>query len=101
MVCYALAAPALLYVALFYLRNRQYAAGVFHLSISVLFCWYLFDLTLISAGVEERQMRWVATPITIVAALSALMLAVHASRTCRLMALRRKRRQVTGDRVKG
>lgn len=98
MVCYAVSAPALLYVALFYLRNRQFAAGVFHLAISLLFCWYLFDLTMISAGVEERHMRWIATPVTVVAAGAAVALAFNASRTCRVMALRRKRRQVTGDR---
>ncbi len=92
MVSYSLAAPALLYVAIFHLRNRMYASGLFYLAISLLFCWYLFDLTLVSAGVEERELRWVATPLTVAAAVGALWLAFNASRLCRLMYIRRKRR---------
>ena len=92
MVSYSLAAPALLYVAIFHLRNRMYASGLFYLAISLLFCWYLFDLTLVSAGVEERELRWVATPFTVAASGAALWLAFNASRLCRLMYIRRKRR---------
>lgn len=82
MCCYAAGAPALLYLALFALRNRRVAAGLFYLSISLLFCWYLFDLTLISAGINEREIRWIATPLTVMAALSAVWMAVSAARVC-------------------
>lgn len=97
MVCYAVAAPALLYVALFNLRNRMFAHGLFFMAISLLFCWYLFDITLIAAGVEERDMRWIATPLTVLAAGAAVRMAFSASRLCRLMYLRRKRRVVNPD----
>ncbi len=98
MVCYSVAAPALLYVALFDLRNRMFASGIFYLAISLLFCWYLFDLTLVAAGVNEREIRWIATPITIVAAGAALWMAFNASRICRLMYLRRTRHVSNTDR---
>lgn len=94
MCCYAAGAPALLYLSLFAFRNRRVASGIFYLSISLLFCWYLFDLALISAGIEEREIRWIATPITIAAALSAVTMAISAARVCHHVRNLRRRNYV-------
>lgn len=90
MVCYSLAAPSLLYLALFMLRNRSWAAGVFYLSVSLLFLWYLFDLTMVAAGVNEREMRWLATPLTVAAAVSAVWMALESARACVVIKQTRK-----------
>ena len=72
LICYAVAAPARLYLALAMLRNHLYSQGVFYLSISLLFGWFVFETTLASTGVSTRAYRFVATPAVVAAGISAV-----------------------------
>ena len=90
MLCYSLGAPALLYLGLFYLRNRMYANGMFYVAVALLFGWYLVDLTAVATGTSVREARWIATLPTIVAAVSAVWMAMTATRLCRVIHARRK-----------
>lgn len=77
LLCYTVAAPVLLYLALAMARNRLYAQACFYLAISLLFTWFLFEVTMIGAGVNTREMRFLATPFVVMAALSAVWMAAN------------------------
>lgn len=76
LACYTVAAPVLLYLALSMARNRRYAQACFYLAVSLLFAWFLFEVTLIGAGVNTRELRFIATPLVIVITISALWIMV-------------------------
>lgn len=77
LVCYTVSAPVLLYLALAMMRNRLYAQACFYLATSLLFTWFLFEVTLIGAGVNTRELRFVATPLVMMSAVSAVWIAVN------------------------
>lgn len=77
LVCYTVAAPTLLYLALAMARNRLYAQAVFYLAVSLLFAWFLFEVTLIGAGINTREMRYMATPLVVMATISAVWMVVN------------------------
>ncbi len=77
LLCYTVTAPVLLYLALAMARNRLYAQACFYLAISLLFAWFLFEVTLIGAGVNTREIRFMATPIVFMAMVSVVWMAVN------------------------
>lgn len=73
--CYAIAAPAFLYVGLSHLRTHDYAYGVLSISLSALFCWYMVEITIASTGVNTREYRNIGTPMIIGITASAVWMA--------------------------
>ena len=72
LLCYTVAAPMLFYMALRMARSRQPAYALFFASISLLFVWYMVEVTLLSRGINTREYRPLATPLVVMAALSSL-----------------------------
>lgn len=71
LVCYTIAAPLLLYMALRMARSRQLAYALFFFSISMLFTWYMVEVTLLSSGLDTRQYRIIATPLVVMATMAS------------------------------
>lgn len=93
LTCYTVAAPVLLYLALAMARNRLYAQACFYLAVSLLFTWFLFEVTLIGAGVDTREMRFVATPLVVMATIAAVWMAGNLAQW-RMVGRRSARRNV-------
>jgi len=72
LVCYTVAAPLLLYIALRMARSRQLAYATFFVSISLLFMWYMVEVTLLSSGINTREYRIIATPLVVAATTASL-----------------------------
>lgn len=102
LVCYTVAAPTLLWLSLAMARNRLYAQACFYLAISLLFAWFLFEVTMIGAGVNTRDMRFLATPLVAIAACSAVWMAINLLQLRRTVCYRRtkmaRRGEVRSDR---
>lgn len=80
MSCYVIAAPTLLYLALFMARQRLYAQMCLYLSLSLLFVWYAVEITLASTGVNTREYRIIGTPMIVMATVSVLWIAAQTAR---------------------
>ncbi len=76
LLCYTIAAPMLFYMALRMARSRQPAYALFFASISLLFVWYMVEVTLLSSGINTREYRPLATPLVVMAALSSLWMVI-------------------------
>lgn len=101
LVCYTVAAPVLLYLSLAMARNRLYAQGCFYLAMSLLFAWFLLEVTLISADVNTREMRFMATPLVVLATGSAVWMLINLLHWRRAVCSRRtivKRKVSIGNR---
>ena len=72
MVCYTASAPALLYLALAAGRQRQYARASFDAALSLLFVWYMVEISIASSGINTRQYRVIGTPMVVTIAISAV-----------------------------
>lgn len=67
LACYTISAPLLLWIALGMMRSRMHAQGLFLLSISLLFFWYMVDVTMVSNGTSTRETRDMATALVVMA----------------------------------
>lgn len=67
LACYTISAPLLLWIALGMIRSRMHAQGLFLLSISLLFFWYMVDVTMVSNGTSTRETRNTATALVVMA----------------------------------
>lgn len=77
MICYVVAAPALLYKALSMMHEHRYGGAVLRLFLALLFVWYMVEITMIGHGVNTRDYRIIGTPMIIVIATVALTQAVN------------------------
>ena len=76
LACYTIGAPLLLWMALGMMRSRMHAQGLFLLSISLLFVWYMVDVTMVSAGASTRETRNAATMLTVMATSGVVWMAI-------------------------
>lgn len=77
MICYVIAAPALLYLALWLAHYRMHVAAVGLGALSALFVWYMIEITLASSGVNTREYRVIGTPMIVIITIAAVMLVAH------------------------
>lgn len=89
MICYTIAAPALLYLALWMARQHLYAQMCFYASLSLIFIWYMVEITLASTGINTREYRVIGTPMVVISTISAVWMAMNVLRVQR-MQLRRQ-----------
>ena len=73
---YTISAPLLLWIALGMARSRMHAQALFLLSICLLFCWYMVDVTMVSAGTSTRETRNTATLLVVMATCGAVWMAI-------------------------
>lgn len=74
MACYTIGAPAALFVALWLWRQRMRVAAVGVASLSVLFLWYMAEITLASTGIDTREYRVIGTPMIVIIALALVVI---------------------------
>jgi hypothetical protein len=77
MGCYTIAAPSLLYLALWMGRQRLYAQMCFYASLSLLFIWYMVEITIAATGINTREYRVIGTPMVVSATISAVWMAMN------------------------
>ena len=70
MACYVVAAPAALYLALLLARNRFYSWACFFGSLSMLFAWYVVELTIAATGTNTSEYRIIGTPLVLIGTVS-------------------------------
>ncbi len=80
MACYVVAAPSMLWLALFAMRHRMYAQMCLYGALAALFTWYMAEITIASTGINTREYRVIGTPMVVAIAVSALWLAVGFAR---------------------
>lgn len=76
LACYALSAPALLYLAMHSARQRQFSHAWLYGSLSALFLWYMVEITIASSGINTREYRVIGTPMVMALTASVLAIAV-------------------------
>lgn len=54
LLCYTVAAPSALYVALYMARCRQWPQAVFFGSLALSWFWYMAEITIASTGINTR-----------------------------------------------
>lgn len=81
MICYVIAAPALLYKALALFHQHLYGGAVLRLFMAVLFVWYMVEITMIGQGIDTRDYRIIGTPMIIVIATVSLSQAINVWKT--------------------
>ena len=81
MCCYTVGAPTLLYLALYAARQRLYAQMTFYTSLSLLFVWYMVEITIATTGINTREYRIIGTPMAIATTISAAWMAINAARS--------------------
>jgi hypothetical protein len=86
MLCYVIAAPTLLYLTLFMVRQRLYAQACLYGALSLLFVWYVAEITIASTGVNTREYRAIGTPMIVLATISAVWIAVQTTSLYRMKA---------------
>lgn len=79
-MCYVVAAPSMLWLALFAMRHRMYAQMCLYGALAALFTWYMAEITIASTGINTREYRVIGTPMVVAIAVSALWLAVGFAR---------------------
>lgn len=84
MFCYVISAPALFYLALWLARQHHYAQMCFTMSISLLFVWYMVEITIASTGVNTREYRVIGTPMVVTATIAAVWMVLNAIRIRRI-----------------
>lgn len=77
MICYVISAPTLLYLALVTGRRRMYAQTALCASWSILYIWYMVEITIAATGVNTREYRVIGTPMVVAATISAVWMAVN------------------------
>lgn len=70
MACYVIGAPLLLWLALYLVRQRSYGWSIFFGSLSLLFVWYVVEITIAATGVNTREYRIVGTPMVLAATIA-------------------------------
>ena len=75
MICYMIGAPSFLVLALDGFRHRNTLQGVKDLGFSMLFLWYMVEISLISTGMNTREYRVIGTPMIIAVTLASFVLA--------------------------
>ena len=70
--CYVLASPALLFLAIHTAQHKVFAVALFYGSISLLFAWYVIEITLASTGLNTREYRVIGTPFVLSATVGVL-----------------------------
>ena len=63
LVCYTIAVPAFLFLAFDEFHNRKYWIAIVFLSLSLLFAWYMIEITTIGQGLNTREYRVIGTPM--------------------------------------
>lgn len=66
LACYVLSAPALLYLALHSARSRLFSYAFFYASQTLLFVWYVVEITIAATGINTREYRVIGTPMVLV-----------------------------------
>lgn len=74
-VCYMIGAPAFLILALDGFNHHRPLHGIKDLGFSMLFLWYMIEITLISTGVNTREYRIIGTPMIIAVTATGALLA--------------------------
>lgn len=75
MVCYVIGAPAFALLAFDGFRQHTYWYALRDLAVSLLFSWYMIELTMIGKGINTRDYRIIGTPMIIVVTLVGIVLA--------------------------
>ncbi len=77
MACYVVAAPTALYLALFLARHRFYSWACFFGSLSMLFVWYVVEITIASTGANTREYRIIGTPLVLIGTVSLVWMVLN------------------------
>lgn len=80
MVCYVILAPTMLYLTLWMARQHLYAQMCLYASLSLLFGWYMVEITISATGINTREYRVIGTPMVVVATISAVWMVVNVVR---------------------
>lgn len=75
MLCYMIGAPAFLILALDGFRQNHPLHGIKDLGFSMLFLWYMVEITMISTGMNTREYRIIGTPMIVAVTMAAVVLA--------------------------
>lgn len=67
LLCYLCAMPACAYLSLRTAHRRDGTALLMWAGLTLMFSWYMVDLTLASAGTSSRETRNLATPLIVFA----------------------------------
>lgn len=79
-IAYVISLPAACYLAFRFARHGDALLAMLLAGLACIFGWYLFDLTLISAGLSSRETRNFATPLTVFTAGSLVALSMREMR---------------------
>lgn len=63
--CYVIGIPAAVYLAFRFGHRHETSFSMLLAGLACLFSWYLIDLTLVATGMSSRDMRNLATPLTV------------------------------------
>ena len=76
LVCYFVGAPIFLILASDNFSNRKRVEGVRDLGISLVFLWYMIEITMISSGINTREYRVIGTPTIMAITAAGVLIAV-------------------------
>ncbi len=97
-IAYAVAIPASCYLSFRLAHRGDKPLSMMFAGLTILFGWYLLDLTMVSVGMSSRETRNFATPITVFTAGS---LAVMVIRELRQHATEQRIRRLWAQPVNG
>lgn len=80
LACYVIVVPALLYLTLHNGRRRAYAYAAFFGSQTLLFAWYVVEITIASTGVNTREYRVIGTPMIVIMTAAIVVIVGHLRR---------------------
>jgi len=75
-VCYVIGAPAFMILASDNFINHRRLHGFKDLGISLVFFWYMIEISMISSGINTREYRVIGTPMIITITIAGALLAV-------------------------
>ena len=77
LACYAASAPAFLLLAFHSARQHDWWHSVMYAALSLLFSWYMIEISMAATGLNTREYRIIGTPMVVGISSAACILAAQ------------------------